>query len=428
MGPDGLPCVGDRVMGACKSWTPEEIEALKNAQRSRQTRAQLANQLGRSKSSISYALHKLGLTVRNWTSAEVEYLEESWGEISIPGIAKHLNRNVNSIKQKAQEHGLTRHLHYGVNPTLEQVWAAIGIQGSTGYNTKRFIALGLPVHKHKVVTSSFRTVDIDEFWEWAEKNKRLFDFRNFEENALGAEPAWVKKKRREDIKNFQQPHNAVWTPAEDSLLIGLLKAFKHTYSDISKRLNRSEGAIKRRIHDLKLKQRPLREAVKFWTEEEKNTLIELWDAGWSYERIGEKLGRTALAVRGKHENIVHPEWAIEQRQKRKERKQRAEQVSHLIYFLKLRRNALAFGEYWQKDMCMLWDPVKGCTANEKNCDECISFRRIRPQYCRRCGITVMSRQKIDICDRCKKIRKWQHRRKVSVIGNKEHTAQDENVI
>ena len=49
----------------------------------------------------------------------------------------------------------------------------------------------------------------------------------------------------------------------------------------------------------------------------------------------------------------------------------------MIYFLKLRRNALAFGEYWQKDMCMLWDPLKGCTANEKNCDECVSFQRIR---------------------------------------------------
>jgi len=415
-------------MGRGRTWTPEEMEILKNAKKNKLTRTQLVKILDRSPSAISDVCTRLGITIRNWTPEEVEYLDDAWGTVSIPGIAKHLDRSIDSIKNKAFEVGLTRHLHADVNPTLEQVWAAIGIQGSTGYNTKRFIALGLPVHKHKVIKSSFRTVDLDEFWEWAEQNKRLFDFRNFEENALGSEPEWVKIKRREDIRNFQQPHNAAWTPAEDSLLIALLKMYQHTYADISKRLNRSEGAIKRRIHDLKLKQRPLREEARFYTDEETAILLKLWDAGWSYERIGEKLGRTALAVRGKHETIIHPEWAIEQRQKRKERKEKAKKVGYLIYILKLRRNELAFGEYWQKDICMLWDPVKGCIANEKNCDDCVSFQRIRPQYCRRCGITVMSRKKIDICDRCKQIRKWQHRRKIAVIGNDGPVDREENVI
>ena len=60
-----------------------------------------------------------------------------------------------------------------------------------------------------------------------------------------------------------------------------LKAFKYTYADLSKRLNRSEGAIKRRIHDLKLKQRPLREEVRMWTEEETVQLLEMFEKGLS---------------------------------------------------------------------------------------------------------------------------------------------------
>lgn len=242
----------------------------------------------------------------NWTKEEKDYLEDAWGRVSISGIAKKLNRSVEAVKLKAQKSGLSRHLHADDKPTLEQVWEALGIKGSTGYNTKRFIALGLPIHKHKVVKCSFRTVDLKEFWTWAEQHQRLLNFRNFEENALGEEPDWVKRKRVEDVRNFLKPHNCQWTPEEDDLLKKLLKMYKYTYAGLSKRFNRSEGAIKRHIHDLKLLERPLRVESRLWSDDEVLKLLELWEKGYSYERIADLLGRTALQVRGKHERLRDP--------------------------------------------------------------------------------------------------------------------------
>jgi hypothetical protein len=243
----------------------------------------------------------------NWTKEELGYLEDAWGRVSISGIAKKLGRSVEAVKLRAHRHGLKRHLHAGEYPTLEQVWAEIGIQGSTGYNTKRFIALGLPVHWHRVIKSSFRVVHMDEFWKWAEQHKRLLDFRNFGVNALGAEPDWVKQKRAEDVRNFMRPHNSKWTPCDDDALRKALKTYRYTYADLSVRLNRSEGAVKRRIYDLRLRERPVRVYNRRWTDEEVSMLLNFWDVGYSYERIAVELGRTALQVRGKHERLLNPE-------------------------------------------------------------------------------------------------------------------------
>lgn len=245
----------------------------------------------------------------NWTKQETEYLEEAWGTVSISGIAKKLGRSVNAIKIKAQKRGLSRHLNSGSSVPLHQVIVAMGKKGGESYFTQMLMKAGCPIKRHKVINCSFRVVDIDEFWGWAEQHKRMFDFALFEENAIGAEPAWAKQKRTEDIRNHMRPNNSPWLPGEDDLLKKLLTMYKYTYSDLSKRFNRSEGAIKRRIHDLKLMQRPLRFEPRRWTENEAARLIELWDQGYSYERIADKLGRTALQVRGKHERILKPEMS-----------------------------------------------------------------------------------------------------------------------
>ena len=38
-----------------------------------------------------------------------------------------------------------------------------------------------------------------DFWKWAEQNQNFLDFSNFEENVLGVEPDWAKRKRKNDI-------------------------------------------------------------------------------------------------------------------------------------------------------------------------------------------------------------------------------------
>lgn len=262
---------------------------------------------------------------RTWTAQEVDYLEESWGRTTIPRIAKKLNRSVNAVKLKAQRCGLGRHLHAGARLPFRHLLEALGHLGGEGYITQRLIKAGCPVKYQKSVDFRYRVIDIDEFWKWAEQNKRMLDFSKMEINALGKEPDWVKKKRVEDVRNYIRPHNSQWSKADDDLLRKVLPLYRYTYSDLSKRLNRSEGAIKRRIHDLGIKQRPVRMENRLWTDKETETLLRLWDKGYSYERIADELNRTALQVRGKHERILNPEIS-----KRAYRNQREKALSKII--------------------------------------------------------------------------------------------------
>ncbi len=398
-------------------WSESEIDYLKQNIGATSIKG-VATHLGRTVSAVHDKLHKLGLkTGRNWTAEEVAYLQDSWGMVAIPGIAKKLNRSVNAIKIKAFKEGLGAHLDSSDRVSLNQLLVAFDKSGSrgSGYFIGQLERAGCPIKYHRVDKNRFRVIDMGAFWKWAEPNKNLFDWAKLEPGILGPEPEWAKEKRRIDQQNNIRPHNTPWTGGDDNALKTMLAQYRYTYRDLSKYFGRSESAIKRRIHDLKIKHRPLRAAPRSWQEDEVRMLLDMHKRGFSYEQIADKMDRTALQVRGKHENMVHPEWQADIRKRKKEDKQKKKLVRKLLYLLKLHRNSMEFGEYWQKDMCMLWDDLDGCTAGESNCDECVSLQRIKPQYCRRCGAQVMSRKEIDICERCKKIRKWQHRKKVDTV-------------
>ena len=70
-------------------------------------------------------------------------------------------------------------------------------------------------------------------------------------------------------------------------------------------------------------------------------------------------------------------------------------------------------DYWQSEICQNYS--RKCLVQQTCCDECTNFIRIKPQYCNRCGATVMSRNKVTICDRCKLQRKKQYQKKYMVL-------------
>ena len=179
-----------------------------------------------------------------------------------------------------------------------------------GYTSDKLIRYGLPVKWHVVKKNRFRVIDIDAFWKWAEDNKSILDFSRFEKYSLGAEPEWVDIKRKADFEKLQKhgEHNTAWTSAEDNKLRYLLEKGTYTYTDLARELRHSEGAVKRRILDLKIDKRPVRVPSRKWTEEEIETLCKMVDQGYDFTLIAEKLNRTALATRGKYERLQNPEY------------------------------------------------------------------------------------------------------------------------
>ena len=163
-----------------------------------------------------------------WKPEEISYLEENWGYVSIPSIAAKLNRTPVAIQNKARRLCLGPALLGGDYITFNQLIKAVtGLSQSYSYHLISWVKnRGLPIHKRKVKNNSVRVVYLDEFWEWAEKNKSFLDFSKMEPLILGEEPEWVKEQRRKDYQAFALQRKDPWTPAEDSKLLNLLKKQK----------------------------------------------------------------------------------------------------------------------------------------------------------------------------------------------------------
>lgn len=422
-----------------KRWTAEEVSFLQKNWR--RPLAELSEKLGRSIQAIEQKGYALGLYHRKWTAEDDEYLSSSWGTTSIPGIAKHLGRTVSAIMNRVQELGLPPWLESGEYISLNALHKAFRGCNFSSYQLKSWVNdRGLPVHNKRRGKDTYRVVYLDEFWEWAEKNRSFLDFSKLEPLALGTEPDWVVEQRKKDVNAFHLQRKDPWTSAEDSRLIMLLKMHKYGYAELSEMLHRSAGAIQRRCQDLGLKERPVKadnhSAESKWTDEDFQILADGIRNGDSYSQIGKLIGKSEKAIRGKVYFVYLTEnadkvrammgdqpWgsgapvptvkqAVHLSRTRTDTKAMLEQLAGVLYRRTLELKKVDYDHYFQRAMCMNWDELRSCCgAGCEDCDACTEFVRIQPQYCVRCGATFYERKENRICARCRAARKSQAFRK-----------------
>lgn len=239
---------------------------------------------------------------RTWTKEEVEYLKEKWGNVSIPILAKKLNRSVNAVKLKAGRLNLGPMLENGAYVTLNQLAIALTGKNFSSYCKKSWIEnRGMPVHNKKVIKNTFKIVYLDEFWKWAEKNRSFLDFSKMETLTLGKEPEWVNEQRKKDYTSNALQRKDKWTPYEDDKLQYLLKQQKYGYAEVAEILHRSEGAIQRRCADLGIRERPVKADIcgNLWTDDMYRIIAKGIKNGDSYSLIANRIGKSEKAVRGK---------------------------------------------------------------------------------------------------------------------------------
>lgn len=251
---------------------------------------------------------------KKWTPAEEDYLKEAWGKTSLKSIAVKLGRSEAAILNRVQHLGLGPALAAGERITWNQFVKAIYGNSSGEYEKKRLLAAGFPVHSRIVRGGNnfrYTMVDIEEFWAFAESHKYLFDFARMEPLIFGQEPERAAIKRKADAERLlkHRPHNIPWTAAEDGRLKRYLQQYKYTYKDLADMLRRTEGAVKRRIITLGIKERPIRNASRNWTPDEEEKLVRMKEQGVGWEKIAEELNRSALCCRGKYERILNPEYS-----------------------------------------------------------------------------------------------------------------------
>lgn len=313
-----------------------------------------------------------------WSDAEEHYLEEAWGKSSLKTIAKNLGRSENAVVTRIQKLGLGPGLMAGERLSWNTFITTLTGTSSGGYIKKRLLAAGFPVHSQIVRGHNkkrYTTVDVDEFWKFAEQNKDLFDFSRLEPLAFGPEPEWATLKRKLDTERLRKghAHNDPWTPSEDAHLVRLLKEYKYTYSELAEILHRSEGAVKRRLVTQGIKERPLRNASRAWTKDEEQKLIEMKSQGYGWDNIAAELNRSALCVRGKYERLLNPEYTKRVNRDARESREKHKRQQTCCHFIKLR------GCEYDRESCRYCRQYEELKEGEKQRSDYIGIREIKPE-------------------------------------------------
>lgn len=235
---------------------------------------------------------------RSWTEAEKEYLTEHWGNTSIQKICTHLNRSKDAIMNMRTRMHLGPYLQAGDYVSFNQFRLALGIDYSHKVETwvdKR----GFPLKYKQVNNSKLRVVYMKDWWKWAYENRSFLNFSKFPKNELGEEPDWVDEKRRHDQRHAKQINGTAWTEYELRRLASLVKFHKKSISEIAAELERTEGAVARKMYELGLN--PGKKAkTKIWSEEEDKLLYDtLLSSNHWLEVYKVFPNRTEKSIRGK---------------------------------------------------------------------------------------------------------------------------------
>ena len=373
-----------------------------------------------------------------WSQEDEAYLAENWGTLAIATLAKNLGRTETGIVIRARRLNLGPFLDSGDYISLNQLITTVtGSKGTYNYKIKSWVQnRGFPIHYKRVGNCRRRIVYLKEFWEWAEKNRSFLDFSKMEPLALGKEPEWVLEQRKKDFDSFPLQYKKPWTSEEDSRLIMLVKQQRYGYAELSEILQRSTGAIQSRLNNLGVKDRPIKAdnhgPRAAWTQKDLDALADGIRHGVSYAKIGQAIGKSEKAVRGKafYQYLTEdadkiramlgggtwghgaPEPTVKQGLKLSRTVTSVRKdLSALIGLLQYRIHNLGYDPYWQRFLCAHWSGLHGCMAGCSDCDSCAEFLRISPQYCARCGKTFFERQKNHFCESCRMARKKQAQRK-----------------
>lgn len=236
--------------------------------------------------------------MRRWSGEEVEVLKEHYGVSPMRTVCELLiSRTEASINSKASKLGLSVK-DAGENLTVTDFCLATEISRSTvEYWIKE---CGFPTKKAKSTNEKYRKIKPVNFWIWAEENKHRIQWNDFPKYCLGKEPKWVDEIRKASTGKITK--RRAWSSWEISELEYLLNQERYTYPELSKKLNRTQGAIKRKIYDLELPwPMYLPKNSKKYTEEEIKVSVEMYESGYPLAKIAEKMNRSEMGLRSKLE-------------------------------------------------------------------------------------------------------------------------------
>lgn len=336
---------------------------------------------------------------KRWTPEESEALAEMWGRKPIAKIEERLGRSRSAIINHVRRIGLGAYLDSGDYVTINQVAQALYGCRNSGLSYLDWCERhGVPFTLKRVGSHSFRVIDLRDFWSWAERNRSFIDFTKLEPLILGREPVWVAEQRRHDAELNRLRRLDPWTPEEDDRLRHYIAEQRYTLTEIARKLNRSEGAIDRRIRTIGIEGRPLRVPAHAgkWTDADYQALADGIRRGVSYPVIAQQIGKGEKTVRSKAFQTYLTENADRVRAMlgggkwgdgapdpsvrvalslSRTKTQVRRDLASLVAILQARLDRLIGDQYFQKFQCRHWTELCGCALGETDCDSCADFSR-----------------------------------------------------
>lgn len=152
---------------------------------------------------------------KKWSEEDEQYLVDNYGTVSMAVLMRNLGRDEEAIKMKYRtlEGIMDMHIAGGMLST-QMIADAIGKSHRAVYGWIK--NKGLPAtQKHKgthETRNHYRFfIKPEDFWKWAEKNKKLISFATFKRGVILPEPDWLE----EEVKSAIIIKSGPWTKEEE---------------------------------------------------------------------------------------------------------------------------------------------------------------------------------------------------------------------
>lgn len=239
---------------------------------------------------------------KKYTREEENYIRAHYGEKSVAEVAKHLGRTISSIRYKRWKLRLPPIKDAGEYISKTYVMNILSVSCSTLaiWESKGYIKFIRDKNKF----GNMAMIELSAFVKFLKNNQDIWDSRRVELYALGEEPDWLTKKRKDDANKTYDTNKfgKSFSQYEDLQLKSMLKA-KIPRSEIAKMLGRTEHSIRCRIYTMKRQGDPFIKDIcikkKKWSTEEEGNLVKMYKDNLSYSEIADILNRTKNSVENK---------------------------------------------------------------------------------------------------------------------------------
>lgn len=183
---------------------------------------------------------------KHYTSKERNYIELNWGYKSVEEISRKLRRSKTAIIRYAENNKLKGCYKEGVFLSTSDISKLFKVDPSTvrKYWIEKY---GLVSEKKPLISREIHRVSLENLKYWCFKNQDKWSATSLELYALGEEPEWLKKKRKED--RGKKVKRKAWTRYEDNILISLSQN-GYKYKEIAIKLDRTLASVKQRRYKL----------------------------------------------------------------------------------------------------------------------------------------------------------------------------------